>query len=220
MAGLAGSLAAILDDVGLAPGEMPTPSPESVWTAILGSFLASPKVDPVLCGLRDADLIEPSALAHVDPAEIAEAAGLAHGHSAIAPLRKVARWLADRGGLGGTTEALRDELRGLRGVGPTLVETILLRGLGRAGYPVDRATYRVLVRHAWIEPEAGVDEVRAEILGAAEAEPAVLSALADAMDVVGSRWCKPSVARCERCPLASLLPEGGPRGAADGEHFA
>lgn len=219
MAGLAGSLHKVLDALGLGASGAVAASLDTLWGSILSTYTTPAKAGAAVEGLRDAGLIEPAELAQADPSEVAEATGLPAESSALAPLRRVAGWLAGRGGFDRldtvTTEGLRDELRSLRGVGPNLAEAILLGGLGRAAYPVDRATYRVLVRHAWIEPEAGVEEVRAEILDAAERDPGTLVALADAMERVGSKWCKPSVAKCDRCPLAPLLPEGGPRGEAE-----
>ena len=57
------------------------------------------------------------------------------------------------------TARLRRELTALSGIGQAKADAILLFGLGRPVYPVDRGTYRILVRHGWIDPSADYDEV-------------------------------------------------------------
>ncbi len=101
----------------------------------------------------------------------------------------------------------------LKGLGPATVDSILSRGLGRATYPVDRATYRILVRHGWLDPTADYDEARSVAESLAPDDSAMLTRLSAAFERVGRDFCKPTVAKCERCPLRSLLPEGGPREA-------
>ena len=216
MAGLAASFAPILDALGVG-ADGPAPRlPDALWAVALASKVAEAKAVAAVDRLRDAGLIEPGDLADAGPAEVAEAAGLPADSSALPPLLRLARWVADLGGADAlsamSTDAIRDALAAARGIGPSLAESILLRALGRPAYSVDRATYRVLVRHAWIEPDAAADEVGAEVVEAADREPSALRAFADAMERVGSRFCKPAVAKCDRCPLAPLLPEGGPRG--------
>ena len=43
---------------------------------------------------------------------------------------------------------------GVPGIGLAAADAILLFALKRPSYPVDRATYRVLVRHGWLDPSA------------------------------------------------------------------
>ena len=104
-------------------------------------------------------------------------------------------------------------------------DAILLYALKRPSYPVDRATYRVLVRHGWLDPTATYDEARdllvdsvtdrADVLNEEE-DPAVeLAELAHGMEQLGRRFCRAAAPHCDGCPLESLLPEGGPRGAGD-----
>ena len=51
----------------------------------------------------------------------------------------------------------------LNGVGPATADALLLFALRRPVYPLDRATYRILVRHGWLDPSADYDEARAVV---------------------------------------------------------
>ncbi len=96
----------------------------------------------------------------------------------------------------------------------------------RPAYPVDRATFRVLVRHGWLDPTATYDEARDLLLDCASSDAYKLDErdhveykdlaedlmeLAYGMNQVGRRYCRPAAPRCDECPLVSLLPEGGHR---------
>ncbi|HWE40042.1 MAG TPA: endonuclease III [Isosphaeraceae bacterium] len=180
----------------------------------------SSKRDRLIEALRDAGLLDPSALAEADPAEVAEVARQARvtvGTKTLAGLRRVARWMADEyGGDPGALDAvptgqLREELLGVNGVGAATADAVLLFGLGRPSYPVDRASYRVFVRHGWIDPTADYDEARDLPGRALPDDPDVLALLSGWLDSIGADFCKPSAPRCERCPLRPFLPPDGPR---------
>lgn len=194
---------------------------EKIAAAALG-LIADPRLAAsALATLREAGLLDPAALAAIDPIELEDV--LKQGRVKIAlkslrPLLKLARWAADgrldvQGASTVSTEALREAWRALRGLGPATVDAILLRGLGLAAYPVDRPTYRVLVRHGWLDPSADYDEARSAAESLAPDDPGTLARLSAALERLGRDRCKPTVARCEHCPLRSLLPEGGPREA-------
>ncbi len=190
---------------------------ESVVTAYLAQWGEDRAVEQAIDALRDEGWLDPEALAAADEAAIADAwreAG-ARGLIKLVPaLQRLARWAAGSLRDGASTEALREGLRGIKGVGAATADAILLRGLGRAAYPVDRATYRVLVRHGWLEPTAAYDEARSLVEAALPDDPTGLARLSEGFEQVGRLWCRASVAKCERCPLRPLLPEGGPLGEA------
>jgi endonuclease-3 related protein len=155
-------------------------------------------------------------LAGAEPSEILDT--LRQHHISLIPqaarlLRDLARWWQDRGSdavQGMPTSTLRDELRTIRGIGAATADAILLHGLGRPTYPIDRTTYRILVRHGWLDPTADYDEARA-ILEASEPESADrFSQLGSWFARLGADACRARVAHCERCPLQPFLPPGGP----------
>jgi endonuclease-3 related protein len=190
--------------------------------AILAAFLrqaSDPKrVDTTLSALRDAGLLDVESLATADPAELAEtmrAANLAYTPKAMRVLRDLARWVVEHGSLEAIanlpTATVRDQLLTLNGIGQATADAILLFGLCRPVYPVDRATYRVLVRHGWLDPTAEYEEARAVVETCGHDHATRFTELLYWMERVGTELCRPRIAKCERCALRSFLPEGGPR---------
>ena len=114
---------------------------------------------------------------------------------------------------------LRGELAAIRGIGLATADAIVLFALKRPSYPVDRATFRVLVRHGWLDPNSSYDEARDLLVGQAvdlgevaggEAANGLID-IAHGMVPIGRRYCRAAGPRCEECPLEPVLPEGGPR---------
>src|SRR5262245_3657924 len=131
-------------------------------SALLGRSIDAKKAGKAVAALADAGLLEPQAMAEADPAELSDAfksAGVSVPARVVGPLRRLAGWIVDRHhgsaewlrDASTSTSALREELAGLNGIGPATADAILLFGLRRGVYPVDRATYRILVRHDWID---------------------------------------------------------------------
>ena len=187
--------------------------------ALLGQSLEPRKVASAVAALGEADLLRPEALADADAADLAEtlrAGAVRSTPKILGPLGRLARWVVDRtGGVASieaaSTSTLREELVGLNGIGPSTADAILLHGLGRASYPVDRPSYRVAARHGWIDPTADYDEARAVLERIAPGKSATLAAMAEWSERLGRDFCRATVARCEKCPLRPFLPEGGPR---------
>jgi endonuclease-3 related protein len=186
-------------------------------------------------GLEERDLLAPEPLAQADFPEIVDALrekGINATARMVAPLKHLARFLAGNEGEGilprdpsGTTESavsletLRGELSAIKGIGPAGADAIALFALDRPSYPVDRATFRVMVRHGWLDASSTYDEARDLIVGRAmeraedrdERAARELVALSLAMAQFGRQYCRAAAPRCAGCPLEHLLPEGGPR---------
>ena len=77
-------------------------------------------------------------------------------------------------------------------------------------YPLDRATYRILIRHGWLDSSADYDEARDVVERPWAGDPVTLARLSDWLARIGSEFCRVRVAKCDRCPLRGFLPEGGP----------
>jgi endonuclease-3 related protein len=196
---------------------------EALVATLLDRALDAPKRDRAVAALRDAGLLEPQVLAEVDPAEAAEAlrsAGLKVTDKALVPLGRVAKWLVelhhgDADELADpdspvATSQLREELTAVNGVGPATADALLLFALGRPVYPLDRATYRVFVRHGWIDPTADYDEARDAVERLAPDDPPALARFSAWFERVARDFCRVAAPRCEKCPLRPFLPEGGP----------
>lgn len=196
---------------------------EAFVAVVLDGAFEPKSRDAAVSALREAGQLDPQALAEADPSELDEAlrsAGLKVPKSALRPLRGLSRWLVslhhgDLDELVGddgqvATSQLRDELLTVNGVGPTTADSLLLFALNRPVYPIDRASYRVFLRHGWIDPDAGYDDARDAVEHLAPDDPDTLAEFSLAMERIGRDFCRASVPKCERCPLRPFLPEGGP----------
>jgi endonuclease-3 related protein len=202
---------------------------EAMVAAVLDRSVESRKADAALAVLRDAGLLEPGSMADVDENEIGDLfrdGKVPLPSRAVAPIRRLARLLVDhhdgsaesmRQGRQGSpsTDSLREEIAGLNGIGRATADAILLFALRRGTYPVDRATYRVLVRHDWLDPSADYDEARAVVERLSPDDPIGLARLSRWMERVGRQYCRAGAPKCEHCPLRPVLPEGGPREPGD-----
>jgi endonuclease III related protein len=173
----------------------------------------------LLDALRDGGLLEVTAFATAkldDVSAILKAVGLSGDSKRVVVSQRLARWASERGTFESwedePTTQLRDELVNLKGVGPSMADAILLVGLRRPVFPVSRASYRILVRHGWLDPFADYDEARETIEGLARDEPTTLLRLSAWFEIVGKDHCRATTAKCEHCPLRPFLPEGGPLG--------
>jgi len=201
-----------------------TAAPRPTWERVLASALectlAVGRVDRILEGLKDAGLLELEALAQAAPVELVEAArqaGASLPKPAVHVLRQLARWLIEHheGSAEGlvhvASERLREELAALGGIGPATADAILLYALGRPVYPVDRASFRILLRHGWLDPSSDYQEARATLEAVSPQEARPLERMSVWFERVGRDFCGPATAKCDRCPLQPFLPEGGAR---------
>jgi endonuclease III related protein len=187
---------------------------------LLGRSLEPGKVARALDALRDAGLLDATGLAETDAAEIVDVLNLARAKlpkSALRAMKRLARWIVDQH-YGDSdlladvpTTQLREELLSLNGIGAASADTMMLFALARPVFPVDRASYRILVRHGWLDSAAEYDDARYLIEQQAPDDPAALIQLSAWLERIGREACRTTVAHCERCPLKPYLPEGGPR---------
>jgi len=110
---------------------------------------------------------------------------------------------------------LRKELLELNGVGPETADAILLYAGKLPVFVVDAYTKRIFERHAITPPKADYEELRTKVQTAFR-DRFAKSELADhynefhaLMVEVGKRNCG-TVAKCDGCPLQSLLPANIP----------
>jgi endonuclease III related protein len=181
---------------------------------------------PVIDALREQGLLDPSRLDDASMPEIQDALrGKVRSISArtLAPAKQLAHWLVEHHEgraeslteSGRSTDELREELAGVRGVGPVGADAMMLAVLKRPTYPVDRGTYRVLVRHGWLDSSTTAEDARDVMVHQAGGDPVVLGDLSAGMEALAARFCRAGTPRCDLCPLRGLLPEGGPLGAEE-----
>ena len=214
------------------PAGSPTDIPEeresfaTMLAALLGRQVGPATGHAVVQAMGEHGLLSPS---HLDDAGILEIQDALRGKvrsisvRTLAPAKQLARWLVDRydgdagsfADSGRATDELREELASVRGIGMVGADAILLGALRRPTYPVDRGTYRILVRHGWLHPAATYEDARDFLVDWAEGDPDRLIGLSAGMEELAGRFCRSSAPRCDACPLRPLLPEEGPIGAEE-----
>jgi endonuclease III related protein len=188
--------------------------------ALFSRMFASRQARETLDALNGAKLLTLESVARAKPSELFEATRNLDqplkppSAKTLTLLHLFARWIVDQGGLDALaeipTEQLRDDLLMIPGMSPAATDAILLYGLKRPVFPVDRPTYRIMARHGWIDPNTDYEEARAVIEEPADGNVEVLADLAYWFDRVGELYCRSTGARCDGCPLRAFLPESGP----------
>ena len=110
---------------------------------------------------------------------------------------------------GNPTSRLRDGLLAINGIGQATADAILL-ALGRPTYPVDQVTYRILIRHGWIDSSADYEEVHQLLNRRAGENVEEIEHLSNWLRQVGRQYCRLRSPKCDPCPLRCVLPESGP----------
>jgi endonuclease III related protein len=222
---------ALLDFFGPPPTEFESLDTfESMVAVLLNRGMGGTGSKKGLDGLAENGLLTPERLAKAEIPEIVDAVrgqAVSVPTRSLAPLKQLARWLVDHHDARADSlfdpdqsiESLRAELAGLNGISQSGADALILYALKKPSYPVDRATFRVLVRHDWLEPSSTYDEARELVVDHAATQAdrregdaaSLLAELAHGMQQLGRRFCRTAGPHCDGCPLESFLPEGGAR---------
>jgi endonuclease-3 related protein len=103
---------------------------------------------------------------------------------------------------------LREELLGVRGLGPETVDAILLYAGGRPFFVADAYTRRILARHGMVSPRAGYAAVQEFVHRSLPPDAEMFNEFHALLVEAGKRYCQRRQALCERCPLKAFLPPG------------
>ncbi len=106
------------------------------------------------------------------------------------------------------------QLLAIKGIGRQTAENILLYAGNRGVYAVDKFTFRVFLRHGLIGKrarESDIQRIVDQAFGKAEEKESTRYGDFQALLVrIGRDFCAKTNPQCNRCPLESLLPDGGP----------
>ena len=184
--------------------------------AVLAQNTAWTNVERAIDNLKAEDALSPRAIKRLSQPELEELVRPA-GYFRVKArrLRNLVDWFFRR--YRGSVEAmfatdvaaLREELLGINGVGPETADSILLYAGKLPSFVVDAYTHRVWKRHGWIEPEADYDALKAHFEERLEMDAVLYNEFHALIVRVGNEHCRKRP-RCDGCPLAELLPEGGP----------
>ncbi len=199
------------------PGESPF---EVMVGAILVQNTSWQNVEKAIRNLRDEDLLDPHRLYEV-PLEELEGLVQPAGYFRVKARRlcNLLKFVVER--YDGSLEAmfstslpeLREQLLGVSGIGPETADSILLYAGNLPAFVVDAYTSRVFSRHGWIDFDADYYQIQ-EYLESGLAQDVPLYNEYHALLVrLGKERCRKRTPLCDGCPLANLLPQGGPREA-------
>jgi endonuclease-3 related protein len=195
------------------PGETPF---EVMVGAVLVQNTSWQNVRKAIDNLRRLDLMEPRALYAVPQEELEELIRPA-GYFRVKArrLRNLLALVVHR--YDGSLEAmfqtrlpeLREQLLGVRGIGPETADSILLYAGGMPTFVVDTYTHRVLARHGWIGFDADYYELKDHGEGGLPQDASLMNEFHALLVRVGKEHCRKRPV-CRGCALADLLPPGGP----------
>jgi endonuclease-3 related protein len=181
--------------------------------AVLTQRTSWRNVEKALEALKGAGALEPARLADMDPErmqELVRPAGYYRQKSSR--LRRLAAWLVERTGghVAGleaiSTDRLREELLGIRGIGPETADSILLYALGRPTFVVDTYTNRIAVRHGLLEPNCGYYALKELFEDHLSRDVELYRDYHAQLVEVGKRHCRPRP-KCRGCPARKVLGE-------------
>ncbi len=196
------------------PGESPF---EIMVGAVLTQNTNWRNVERAIENLRQADLLDVLALYDVPLEELEELIRPA-GYFRIKArrLNNLLELLVD--GYAGSLEAmfrtdlptLREQLLGVRGIGPETADSILLYAGGLPSFVVDAYTHRVFARHGWIGFDADYHEIQDHFQSNLPDDAALYNEYHALLVHLGKHYCRKSKPKCGDCPLVEFLSDGGP----------
>ena len=193
---------------------------DSAFEVLVGAVLvqntAWKNVEKAIGNLREEGLLDPHKLLAMEDEELAELIRSAgYYRMKTRRLKNLLRMLVERfdGSLetmfAEPVEELRTELLAVNGIGPETADSILLYAGNLPKFVVDAYTHRVFARHGWIEFNVDYHELQAHFESGLEPDAASFNEYHALLVRVGHLHCR-KTPKCDGCPLAELLPEGGP----------
>jgi endonuclease-3 related protein len=181
--------------------------------AVLTQNAAWSNVARAIANLKEAGLLDgPEALSRLlsEPTDRLEFLIRPSGYFRLkaARLRNLLEFVQGQGGsleamASEGSQALRERLMRVRGVGPETADSILLYALGKPVFVVDAYTRRALLRHGFVSEEAGYDEVQALFMDNLPAETGLFGEYHALFVRLAKEHCRPRP-RCLGCPLEGL----------------
>jgi endonuclease-3 related protein len=191
---------------------------EVIVGAILTQNTAWRNVERAIANLHKARALSPRALHQLPQPELAELIRPSGYYRLKAGrLKNVVEFLFSRyrGSLkrmfATDLPTLRSELLSVSGIGPETADSILLYAGNLPSFVVDTYTQRVMKRHGWIAPAADYEAVKRRFESELPAEAALFNEFHALLVRIGNQHCR-KTPDCDHCPLADLLPHGGPLG--------
>lgn len=195
------------------PGQSPF---EVMVGAILVQNTNWKNVEKAITNLREHGLLEPHALFETPQEELAELIRPA-GYYRIKARRLhnllclvVEQYDGHLDAMFATgVHSLREELLGVNGVGPETADSILLYAGNLPVFVIDTYTHRIMARHGWVEFEIDYHGLQEHFESHLEQDVKLYNEYHALLVRLGHLHCR-KTPKCDGCPLAEWLPEGGP----------
>lgn len=167
-------------------------------------------VEKAIANLKAVGTLCPTALYAMPETQLAEYIRPAGYYNIKARrLKNLVHWLMDE--LDGSLEALKDipidrlreELLSINGVGRETADSILLYALHKPTFVVDTYTYRILVRHGYIDTESDYEQIKEFLEGHLPRNVKLYNEFHALIVQAGKNHCKPR-AQCANCPLETF----------------
>lgn len=203
---------AMLDALGPShwwPGDSPF---EVCVGAILTQNTAWTNVEKAIAALREADVLEPEAMYSLPQEQLAEYIRPAgYFNIKAARLRAFLKFLKDRAdwdisaleSIG--TDSLREQLLGIKGIGPETADSMLLYAFDRPMFVVDAYTARIMNRHGMVSEESNYFELQSLFMDSLPEDVPMYNEFHALIVRVGKDWCKKRAPQCAGCPLKAFL---------------
>lgn len=186
---------------------------EVIVGAILTQNTAWVNVERALAKLRDEKLLTPAAMESVPAARLARlirASG--YFRQKAKTLKAFVQFLRTQyvGSLtkmfNAPTEKLRDQLLGVRGIGPETADSILLYAGNHPVFVVDGYARRMLERHQLAHATLSYQQVRKFFEENLPKDVSLYNEFHALIVHTGKHYCRKQNPRCSECPLQPLLP--------------
>ncbi len=102
-----------------------------------------------------------------------------------------------------STDQLREELLGVKGIGPETSDSIVLYAFDKPIFVVDAYTARVMARHELVEPPFDYEGLQMLFTSSLNEDVQLYNEYHALLVCVGKEFCKPK-AKCPGCPLEKL----------------
>jgi len=196
------------------PKWWPAETPFEVMVgAILTQNTAWKNVEKALHNLKTYDLLDARKIHELDQDTLALAIKPAGTYNLkAARLKGFVAWFLERfeGDLERMRQVpihrLREELLGVKGIGPETADAILLYALEMPSFVVDTYSHRVLTSHELALDEATYDDLKEYFEKNLPRDAKLYNDFHALIFSVGKEFCRPK-ARCESCPLKPYLPQ-------------
>ncbi|HOV86853.1 MAG TPA: endonuclease III domain-containing protein [Syntrophobacteraceae bacterium] len=180
---------------------------EVIVGAILTQNTSWKNVEQAVRVLKDNELLDLHALGEVPVGQLASLIRSAGYYNQKAQkLKAFVRWVeehwqGDLGRfLGQETAQLREELLGVRGIGPETADSILLYAANQPSFVVDAYTHRIFSRHGWVQEQISYWELQEFFMSNLQPDTALFQEYHALLVRTGHLFCRRKP-RCEPCPL-------------------